>query len=51
MVSRSIGDGVEVFAAAENLLNRGYLFALNGGPELGLPIAARFGFRFQFPKR
>jgi outer membrane receptor protein involved in Fe transport len=51
MASRSIGDGVEVFAAAENLLNRGYLFALNGGPELGLPITARFGFRFQFPTR
>ncbi|MGD1211689.1 MAG: hypothetical protein ABR973_10065 [Candidatus Acidiferrales bacterium] len=51
MASRSIGGGVEVFAAAENLLDRGYLFALNGGPELGLPIAARFGVRFQFPKR
>jgi outer membrane receptor protein involved in Fe transport len=51
MASRSIGGGVEVFAAAENLLNRGYLFALNGGPELGLPIVARFGVRFQFPKR
>ena len=51
MASRSIGGDVEVFAAAENLLNRGYLFALNGGAELGLPIAARFGLRFQFPNR
>ncbi|HXQ25757.1 MAG TPA: TonB-dependent receptor [Candidatus Acidoferrales bacterium] len=51
MASRSIGAGVEVFASAENLFNEKYLFAVQGVPELGLPIAARFGFRVQFPKR
>jgi len=51
MASRSIGAGVEVFAAAENLFNEKYLFAVQGVPELGLPIAARFGFRVQIPKR
>ena len=51
MASRSIGGGVQVFAAAENLLDRGYLFSLSGGPELGLPITARFGVRFNLPER
>ncbi len=51
MASRSIGGGLQIFAAAENLLDRGYLFSLNGGPELGLPITARFGLRFNFPER
>jgi outer membrane receptor protein involved in Fe transport len=51
MASRSIGHGVQVFAAGENLLDRGFLFALNGGAELGLPITARFGLRYDFPNR
>jgi outer membrane receptor protein involved in Fe transport len=51
MASRSIGEGVQVYFAAENLLDRGYLFSLNGGPELGLPITARFGIRFNLPER
>jgi outer membrane receptor protein involved in Fe transport len=51
MASRSIGGGVQIFAAAENLLDRGYLFSLSGGPELGLPITARFGLRFNLPER
>jgi len=51
MASRSIGAEFEVFAAVENLFNEKYLFALQGVPELGLPIAARIGFRVQFPKR
>lgn len=51
MASRSIGGGVQIFAAAENLLDRGYLFSLSGGPELGLPISARFGVRFNLPER
>ena len=51
MASRSIGAGVEIFASAENLFNEKYLFAVQGVPELGLPIAARFGIRVQFPKR
>jgi outer membrane receptor protein involved in Fe transport len=49
--SRSTGRGTEVFAAVENLLDEKYLFALQGLPELGLPIAARFGFRYEFPAR
>lgn len=49
--SRPMGRGTELFAAVENLLNDKYLFALEGVPELGLPIAARFGFRYQFPGR
>ena len=51
MASRSIGEGVQLYFAAENLLDRGYLFSLNGGPELGLPITARFGIRFNLPER
>jgi len=51
MASRSIGRGVQIYFAGENLLDRGYLFSLNGGPELGLPITARFGLRFDFPER
>ena len=50
MASRSIGAGVEIFASAENLFNEKYLFALQGVPELGLPIAARFGVRVQIPQ-
>ena len=51
MASRSLGHGVQIYFAGENLLDRGYLFSLNGGPELGLPITARFGMRFDFPGR
>ena len=51
MAARSIGHGVQIYFAGENLLDRGYLFSLNGGPELGLPITARFGVRFDFPER
>ena len=51
LASRSMGGGTEIFAAVENLLNDKYLFAVQGVPELGLPIAARFGFRYQFPAR
>jgi outer membrane receptor protein involved in Fe transport len=49
--SRSIGRAVELFAAAENLFNVKYQTAATPVPQLGLPIAARFGFRFEFPKR
>ena len=51
MASRSVGHGVQIYFAGENILDRGYLFSLNGGPELGLPITARFGLRFDFPER
>jgi outer membrane receptor protein involved in Fe transport len=49
--SRSIGKGIDLFAAAENLFNVKYQTAATPVPQLGLPIAARFGFRFEFPKR
>jgi outer membrane receptor protein involved in Fe transport len=49
--SRGIGRGVELFAAVENLFNVQYDTAATPVPQLGLPIAARFGFRFEFPKR
>ena len=51
MASRGISHGVEVFAAAENLLNAQYATAATPVPQLGLPITARFGVRFQFPWR
>jgi len=49
--SRAIGRGVELFAAVENLFNVQYDTAATPVPQLGLPIAARFGFRYEFPKR
>jgi outer membrane receptor protein involved in Fe transport len=51
MASRQIRAGAELFAAVENLLNESYSTAATPVPQLGLPIAARFGVRFQFPKR
>jgi len=51
MVARSVGKGVEFFAAVENLFNAQYSTAATPVPELGLPIAGRFGMRFQFPNR
>jgi outer membrane receptor protein involved in Fe transport len=49
--SRALGHGMEIFASAENLFNEKYLIAASGGQQLGLPIAARFGFRLQIPER
>jgi outer membrane receptor protein involved in Fe transport len=51
MASRSVGKGVQVFGAVENLLNEKYSTAATPVPQLGLPIAARIGFRFDFPNR
>jgi outer membrane receptor protein involved in Fe transport len=54
-VSRRIAYGVEAYAAVENFTNEQYYIqSLNPGvspPSIGLPIAARIGFRFNFPKR
>jgi outer membrane receptor protein involved in Fe transport len=50
-VSRSVGAGVQLFAAVENLLNESYATAATPVTQVGLPIAARFGFRFEFPNR
>jgi len=60
--SRNIGLGAEVYAAVENLFNEQYVSTAetfsNGTtgtpvspPQIGLPIAARIGVRFQFPAR
>ncbi|MBZ5616314.1 MAG: TonB-dependent receptor [Acidobacteriia bacterium] len=46
---RSLGHGVEVFAAAENAFNQRYDTALTPVPSLGPPILARIGLRYQFP--
>ncbi|HKV47608.1 MAG TPA: hypothetical protein VJN69_05910, partial [Candidatus Acidoferrales bacterium] len=59
MASHAVGDGFAVFAAVENLFNTHYYTAATtfsgaavaSPPQLGLPITARFGFRFDFPKR
>ncbi len=51
MASRSIGAGLDLFAAAENLFNERYATAATPIPQLGLPIAARIGLRYQFPRR
>jgi len=51
MAWRSIGAGVELFTAVENLFNVKYATAATPVTQLGLPIAARFGLRFEFRKR
>lgn len=51
MASHSFGRGMDAFAAVENLFNEQYATAATPVEQLGLPIAARFGFRFQFPSR
>ena len=56
-LGRSLGHGVEVFAAAENMFNQRYYSALSPVPNsapvpsLGAPILARIGLRYQFSKR
>ncbi|MGB8674253.1 MAG: TonB-dependent receptor [Candidatus Acidiferrales bacterium] len=49
--SRSLARGVQAFVAVENLLNESYATAATPIPQLGLPIAARFGVRFDWPQR
>ncbi|MGB6877528.1 MAG: TonB-dependent receptor [Candidatus Acidiferrales bacterium] len=54
MVSRNLTHGVEAFAAVENLLDEQYIStaATSLSPaQIGLPIAARFGMRFDFPAK
>jgi outer membrane receptor protein involved in Fe transport len=50
-LGRSLGHGVEIFTAAENMFNQRYNTALTPVPSLGPPILARIGLRYQFPKR
>jgi|HubBroStandDraft_1064217.scaffolds.fasta_scaffold11719_2 outer membrane receptor protein involved in Fe transport len=52
MVSRKLPRGAEIFAAVENLLNAQYVSTAAttlSPPQIGLPIAARFGLRLDFP--
>jgi outer membrane receptor protein involved in Fe transport len=57
MAYRTLAGGVEVFASAENLFNERYTTGFASAtpstviPQLGLPIVARFGLRYDFPKR
>jgi outer membrane receptor protein involved in Fe transport len=50
-LGRSLGHGVEVFTAAENVFNQRYNTALTPVPALGPPVLARIGLRYQFPSR
>jgi outer membrane receptor protein involved in Fe transport len=46
LVSRPIGRGIELFAAAENLLNKRYDVGRTPVRTIGPPLLARFGIRF-----
>jgi len=50
-LGRNLGHGLEVFGAAENLFNQRYNVALTPVPNLGPPILARIGLRYQFPNQ
>lgn len=50
-IARSLGHGVEIFTAAENLFNQHYFTTINPVPALGPPILARVGLRYDFPRR
>jgi outer membrane receptor protein involved in Fe transport len=50
-VGRSLGHGVEVFGAFENITNQRYDIAKTPTPNVGPPILARIGVRVNFPKR
>ncbi len=54
IASRNLTHGVEAFAAVENLFNEQYISTAATSlspPQMGLPIAARFGMRFDFPAK
>ncbi|MGA7625573.1 MAG: TonB-dependent receptor [Candidatus Acidiferrales bacterium] len=51
MASRAIGRGIQIFGAGENLFNEKYSTAATPIPQLGLPIVARIGLRYDFPNR
>jgi outer membrane receptor protein involved in Fe transport len=55
MASRRIAYGIEAYAAVDNFTNEQYYTqALNVGvspPQIGTPITARIGFRYDFSKR
>jgi outer membrane receptor protein involved in Fe transport len=54
MASRNLTHGAEMFVAVENLFNEQYVSTAATSlspPQIGLPIAARFGMRFTFPSK
>jgi len=55
MASRRIAYGIQAYATIDNLADQQYYTsALNPGvapPQIGTPITARIGFRFDFPMR
>ena len=51
LVGRSLGHGVEVFGAIENVTNQRYDIAKTPTPNVGPPILARIGVRLNFPSR
>ena len=48
---RSLGHGLEAFAAFENLFDERYTVSLSPVPTLGPPFIARIGLRLKFPAR
>lgn len=51
LAGRSLGHGVEIFGAIENIANQRYTIAKTPTPNIGPPLLARIGFRFNFPSR
>jgi outer membrane receptor protein involved in Fe transport len=51
LAGRSLGHGVEVFGAIENVTNQRYDIAKTPTPNMGPPILARIGVRLNFPSR
>ena len=49
LAGRSLGHGVEVFGAIENVTNQRYDIARTPTPNIGPPILARIGVRLNFP--
>ncbi len=49
-IGRSLTHGVQIFGAAENLLNQRYEIARTPTPNIGPPILVRIGLRYNFPE-
>lgn len=49
-IGRSLTHGVQIFGAAENLLNQRYEIARTPTPNIGPPILVRIGLRYDFPE-
>ena len=49
-IARTLGHGVTVYGAVENLFNEAYATAATPVIQLGLPRVGRIGLRYQLPK-